>query len=149
MLVVRSKSQIEQLRCIGLFEYACREQKGKPITYDGKEFVIPALNDVKESVFREILKLGFSSVERVEPNKANCIVRVFQKLHYHYDYDLTYNVYGAVCFTLKAGKWVTRPFGEIRDFEIDYSKHIIKHWLCQDEYVEFDLDFFDCYVKVS
>lgn len=145
-----SKSQRESIRRIGLFEYACKEKKGQPIALDGSRFIVPSLNEVKESIFEKILQLGFSSIERVEPNKANCIVRVFQKLHYHYDYDLTYNIYGATCYTLNnAGQWVTRPSGEIRDFKIDYSKHIIRHWLCQDEYVEFDLDFFDCYVKIS
>jgi len=145
-----SKKQKESIRRIGLFEYSCREKKGQPITLDGNNFIVPSLNEVKESVFQEILKLGFSKIERVEPNKANCIVRVFQKLHYHYDTDLTYNVYGASCYTLShTGQWVTRPSGEIRDFKINYSKYIIRHWLCQDEYVDFDLDFFDCYVKIS
>ena len=141
-----SRSQRESLRRICLFEYACREKKGQPIALNGSNFVVPSLNEVKESVFQEILKLGFSSIERVEPNKANCIIRVFQKLHYHYMDNLIYNIYGATCFTQRAsGQWVTSPAG----FEIDYSKHIMRHWLCQDEYIDFDLDFFDCYVKVS
>ena len=144
-----SNSQKKDIRRISLFEYACREKKGKPITYDGKEFVIPSLNEIKESIFEEILKLGFCNIHRVEPNTANCIIRVFQKSHYHYDDDLTYNIYGALCFTLSANGWVTRSFGAIQDFKIDYSKQIIKHWLCQDEYIDFDLDFFDCYVRVS
>lgn len=141
-----SKKQKESIRRIYLFEYACRERNGQPITLKGNNFVVPSLNEIKESVFQEILKLGFSSIEQVEPNKANCIVRVFQKLHYHYDTDLTYNVYGASCYTLShTGQWIT----SLADFKIDYSKHILRHWLCQDEYIDFDLDFFDCYVKVS
>lgn len=141
-----SKKQKESIRRISLFEYACKEKKGQPIALDGSNFIVPSLNEVKESVFVEIFKLGFSNIERVEPNKANCIVRVFQKLNYHYDYGLTYNIYGATCYTLNnAGRWVTSS----DEIEIDYSKHIITHWLCQDEYIDFDLDFFDCYVKVS
>lgn len=141
-----SKSQRESIRCINLFKYGCREKKGKPITLDGKEFIIPSLSEVIESVSQEILKLGFSNIERIKPNKANCIIRVFQKLHYHYDNDLTYNVYGYTCYTLNnAGEWVTSK----AHFKIDYSNHIIRHWLCQDEYIDFNLDFFDIYVKVS
>lgn len=141
-----SPNQRKSIRRIYLFEYACRERNGQPITLEGSSFVLPSLNEVKESVFQEILKLGFSNIERVEPNKANCIVRVFQKLHYHYRDNLIYNVYGASCYTLNnAGQWVT----SLADFKIDYSKYILKHWLCQDEYIDFDLDFFDCYVKVS
>lgn len=96
-----SKSQRESIRCIGLFQYACREKKGQPIALDSSNFIVPSFNEVKESVFQEILKLGFSNIERVGPNKANCIIRVFQKLHYHYDTDLIYNIYGFNCFTLK------------------------------------------------
>ena len=141
-----SRSQRQSIRRIYLFEYACREKSGQPIALNGSNFVVPSFNEVKESVFQEILKLGFSSIERVEPNKANCIIRVFQKSHYHYDTDLTYNVYGYSCYTLSnTGQWVT----SLADFKIDYSKHILRHWLCQDEYIDFDLDFFDCYVKVS
>ena len=144
-----SKSQKESIRRIGIFEYACRERKGHPITHEGKDFIIPAISEIKETAFQEILKLGFSNIEKVEPNKANCIVRIFKKLHYHYDNDLTYNIYGYTCFTLKAGSWVTHSLGAFQDFKIDYSKHILRHWLCQDEYIDFDLDFFDCYVKIS
>ena len=60
-----SKSQRESLRRISLFEYACREKEGKPITNHGKEFVIPSLNEIKESIFEKILQLGFSSIKRV------------------------------------------------------------------------------------
>jgi len=144
-----SQRQRKNIRRINLFEYACEEKKGIPVHLGGKEFIVPSLDEVKESVFQEILNLGFSSIERVEPNKANCIIRVFQKLHYHYRDNLTYNIYGATCFTLKHGKWVTSPFGNVQDFKIDYSKHIINHWLSQDECIDFDLDFFDCYVKIS
>ena len=141
-----SRDQRQSIRRIYLFEYACREKNGKPISLNGNNFVVPSLTEVKESVFQEILNLGFTSIELVEPSKANCIIRVFQKLHYHYDVDLTYNVYGATCYTLNnVGQWVT----SIADFKIDYSKYILRHWLCQDEYIDFDLDFFDCYVKVS
>lgn len=144
-----SIGQKKEIRRICFFEYACREKDGKPITDHDKEFVIPSLNEIKESIFKEILKLGFSSIERVGPNNANCIIRVFQKSHYHYDDVLTYNIYGAACFTQKSGQWVTSSFGGSQDFKINFSQYIVRHWLHQDEYIDFDLDFFDCYVKVS
>lgn len=147
-----TKSQKEKIRSINLFEYAIKEKKGKAINWDGSEFVLPTLRQVEDSIYEQILKMGFTKIERVAPNQANCIIRVFQKLHYPYPMwpgrEDIYNVYGAACFTLRSGKWISTGFNT-EGHEINYSEWKIRHWLCQDEYIEFDFDFFDCYVKIS
>lgn len=142
--------QKESIRNVDIYDYSLKEKKGKAINYDGKKFNIPSFVELKQIIISEILKLGFSKVEIVKPSKANCIIRVYQKLHYNYDFPgetSTYNLYGAHCYTLKSGKWTTSAFQD--DSIINFSEFIIRHWICQDEYIDFDCDFFDCYVQIS
>ena len=146
-------NQKKLIRSIHLFKYATKEKRdGKPINWDGTRFVVPSLKEIELLIYEEILKLGFSKVERTSPKYANCIIRVFHKLHYPCDHSsdwkCIYNIYGAACFTLVSGKWTSTGFDE-KITEIDYSKWVIRHWICQDEYIDFDFDFFDCYVEIS
>lgn len=141
-----SNEQKERIRRIKIYKSSCSEVKGKPIDQCGREFVIPSFPEIEQIVIEEIIKLGFSKVERVSPYEANCIIRVYKKLHYEYDDDF-YNIYGASCYTLKNGRWTETVFNG--EFEIDYSKHKVGQWVCQDESIVFDCEFFDCYVKVS
>lgn len=145
-----TNTQKESIRKVDLYDYSLYEKKGKAIQSNGKEFIIPSFVELRQIIFNDILKLGFSKIEIVKPSNANCIVRVYKKLHYKYDSGLStniYNIYGAHCYTLKDRKWITSTFQY--DSEIDYSKCIIRHWICQDEYIDFDYDFFDCYVQIS
>ena len=57
-----SKSQKESIRRIGIFEYACREKKGHPITHEGKDFIIPAISEIKETAFQELHSQNFQKV---------------------------------------------------------------------------------------
>lgn len=138
--------KLEKVSGVKIFEYASREIKGKAIDYKGKEFIIPPLSQIKEQIFKKIYDAGFEKIEIVSPNKANCLIRIFQKLHYKYDYSI-YNVYGVSCYVLKKGKWILESDGT--EFSLDYSKEKIKHWICQDDYIVFDMDFVDLYVKIS
>lgn len=145
-----TNKQKESIRNVKLYDYAFKEKNGKAIQYNGKEFNIPSFEELKQSVFSEIFNLGFSKIKVVKPYKANCIIRVYQKLHYTYEFGGetdTYNLYGAHCYTLNNRKWITSAFQD--DSEINYSKCIIKHWLFQDEYIDLDCDFVDYYVKIS
>ena len=126
-----------------LFRCSSKEKEGKPVTYSGKEFVIPSFPEIKEEICKEVLKLGFSKFEIVKPSKANCIIRVFQKLHYQYEYNQIYNLYGAFCYVRSADGF------KRQHCIIDYSECVIKLWLFQDEYIDINCDFFDCYVKIK
>lgn len=142
--------QKEQIRNVKLYDYSYKEKKGKAITDNGKQFIIPSFVELKQIIFSEIMKLGFSKIEIVKPSKANCIIRVYQKLHYNYDFPVetnTYNLYGAHCYTLKSGKWTTSAYQD--DAIINFSEFTIRHWICQDDYIDFNCDFFDCYVQIS
>ena len=147
-----TRKQKEQIRAVSLFKFATKERQGKAFNWDWTRFIVPTLIEVEDLMCQEILKLGFSKVERVSPKRANCIIRVFHKLHYEYvhsrDWKEIYNIYGAACFTLNSGTWVSTGFGE-KVTEIDYSKCVIRHWISQDKYIDFDFDFFDCYVEIS
>ena len=146
-------NQKKLIRSIHIFKYATKEKRdGKAINWDGTRFIVPSLPEIEHLIYQEILNLGFSKVERTSPKYANCIIRVFHKLHYNYEdsggYKEIYNIYGATCFTLISGKWCSTGFGE-KVTEIDYSKYVLRHWICQDEYIDFSFDFFDCYVEIS
>lgn len=138
--------KLEKISGVKIFEYASQERKGKAIDYKGKEFIIPQLSDLKAEIFKKIYDWGFEKIEIVSPNKANCLIRIFQKLHYKYDCSI-YNVYGVSCYVLKNGKWMLESDGD--EFQLDYSKEKIKHWICQDDYIVFDMDFLDLYVRIS
>ena len=159
-----SKEQKEKLRKIHIYELASEEKNGVAITQKtvpkikrGKEkfshieevFVVPSTYAIAESVFKQILDCGFSKVERVSPTDANCIVRVFQKLHHKYEFDTVFNMYGADVFVKNGKEWTSECecYGEC--FTLNYAKCLVGQWLYQDEKVIFDTEFVDFYVKVS
>lgn len=137
----------ELIREIGIHRYSCQEENGKPVTFDGKTFVMLTPNQVKAEIEKEILKMGFSKIRRVSPTWANCIIRVYEKVRYDYEDGLVYNLYGAECYTKDRGCWVTKTSGEL--YRINHERSLHRHWICQDEYIDFDCDFFDCYVRIS
>ena len=157
-----SKEQKEKLRNIHIYELACEEKNGiaiirksVPKVKRGKEtfstvqeeFVVPSPYQIAESVFKQILVCGFSKVERVSPTDANCIIRVFQKLHHAYEFDQIFNMYGADCFVKSGGYWISEC--DSGTFHLDYSKYLIGQWLYQDEKITFNTEFVDFYIKVS
>lgn len=157
-----SKAQKEKLRNIHIYEIACEEKNGiaiirkrvpkvkrgkKTFSTVEEDFIVPSPYQIAESVFKQILVCGFSKVERVSPTNANCIIRVFQKLHYAYEFDQIFNLYGANCFVKSGMYWISEF--DSGTFHLDYSKSLIGQWLCQDEKITFDAEFVDFYVKVS
>lgn len=159
-----SKEQKEKLRKIHIYELATEEKDGVAIIPKtvqkkkfGKEksvcveevFVVPSPYEIRNSVFEQILECGFSKVERVSPTDANCIVRIFQKLHHEYEFGMVFNMYGADVFVKDDTTWATECNCYQKGYPIDYEKCLINQWLYQDEKVTFDAEFVDFYVKVS
>lgn len=157
-----SNKQKEKLRRIHIYSLARTEKNGVAIIQKqalrgepGKEktciieevFVVPSIYEIAENVFKKILDSGFSKVERVSPKDANCIVRVFQKLHHKYDYYTTFNMYGADVFVKNITNWTSENCGEC--FTLNFAECSILQWIEQDETVKFDAEFVDFYVKVS
>lgn len=158
-----SKEQKEKLRKIHIYEVSYEEKKGVPIVHKlvpkGKknkeeiwkeiEFKIPTTYEILEDVIVRILANDFDSVERVAPANANCIIRIFQKLHYNYDSSMMFNLYGADVFVRNGNKWISNSEDNGSIFYLDYSKCLVGQWIYQDEQVIFDTDFVDIYVNVS
>ena len=155
-----SKEQKEKLRKISIYASSSKEKNGvaiitktvskvkwgkKRFSHIEEVFVVPSCYDIAESVFKQILDSGFSKVERASPSDANCIVRVFQKLHYQYDPNMIFNMYGADVFCKEGEMWVA----SCNCFTLDYEKCSMGERLNQSEVVFFDSDFVDFYVKVS
>lgn len=147
-----SNEQKEKLRKIHIYEISDTERNGIAIKTNvskvKEDFIIPTVYDIAESIFKQILEAGFSIIERVSPSDANCIVRVFQKTHHKYDFDIVFNFYGADCFVKDNKTWTSESECSNRCFPLDYSKYLVGQWIASDEEVFFDTDFVDFYIKV-
>lgn len=144
--IILSKKEAEKVRNISFYKICFNEKKGIPIDNDGKEMIFPTIEELQKMAFQKLSDKGFN-VERVSPSDANCIIHVFKKLHYPYE-DEIHNICGYDCFTKKINRWIsTSDMGD--DFELDFSKCVSRHWLYQDEYIDYDCDFFDVYVKIN
>ncbi len=113
-----------------------------------KNFVFPPFDELLHKARQAIKELGFDEINHVKPSSANCIIRVFMKKDYIYECSEKHNIYGFACFIKNKGKWVS--YSESGStYEIDFSKFIFRFWFFQDEYVDYDCDFMDCYLKVE
>ena len=157
-----SNKQKEKLRRIHIYALASEEKdgvaiirkqvsKGEPSKEEKsiieEVFVVPSTYEIAENVFKQILACGFSKVERVSPKDANCIVRVFQKLHHEYDSRTIFNMYGADVFVKNITKWTSEYCGEC--YTLDYAECSILQSLEQDEDVKFNAEFVDFYLKIG
>lgn len=140
-----TKEQKENIRTINLFEEFYGNKKG--VSFHNKKKVhIPDVWELKEQVIKSIIEKGFSKVERVEPKNANCIIRIFNNRKVEFGRDVMTNIYGFNCFVKEGGKWISESCNK---FEINFEKYEVGYWLCPDEYVTYDCDFVDFYVKIS
>lgn len=140
-----TKEQKKEIRNINLFEELVFNKKG--ISLDNKKKVyIPDVWELKEQAIKRIKDKGFSKIERVEPDYANCVIRIFNKKEVGFGVNVITNVYGYNCFTKENGKWVSESCNK---FEMDFEKYKVGYWLCSDEYITYDCDFVDVYVKIS
>ena len=121
----------------------------KMVSKQNNEFIVPTYTELKNEIYKRIYDLGFSKIERVEPAKANCIIRLFQPPHSECDNSLEYAFYGATCFTQESGKWITMGLLGHVDYKINYSNCFIRLHLSGNDYLVLDCEFFDCYVKIS
>ena len=88
-----SKEDKQKIRRLQSYHCSIKEVKGKPVTDDGKPFIIPSYPELLAKAIADIEELGFANVVRTSPNKANCIVRVFSTEHHKYNTELTYNLF--------------------------------------------------------
>lgn len=146
-IITLNTHQREQLRNIRLYACSSQEKRGKPIIND-MPFKMLEFQEIFENVKAAIISEGFSTVERVSPKKSNCIIRAYKTKHYKYDDVLTYNIYGSYCY-VRNGLFFTTIDTQGDTFSIDYAHCRTRRWLCQDEYIDFDHEFVDFYVRVS
>lgn len=106
---------------------------------------LPRMEELQKLAFTQLEKHDFI-VERVLANNANCIIRVFNKLHFLHDNQLS-NVIGFNCFTKKATKWTSISV-ELTDLNYDWTKCQIHLPFHSNEYILYDCEFFDTYVSV-
>ena len=143
-----TKKQREKIRNTNYLEIYNFEEKGLSIQFKEKVH-IPSFVELKNIAFNQILLKGFSKVEQVSPNNANCIIRIFCKMHCYDEFIKTHNLYGFYCFTKgKRNKWISYSQSQ-KVIELDFSDMTLHFLICQDQYVDYNCDFLDCYVKIS
>lgn len=138
MLTSIQKSQIRELNI-----FQCDILKllvGKKST---EGFNVPNFFEIKKLILEKLSVFGISKIECVQPYRANCIIRVYQKLDHKYEDEIV-NMYGVLCYIKKNNVWTTR-----NNSKIDFSKCDVGVWFFQDECMHVDCDFYDCYVKIS
>lgn len=140
-----TREKKEMIRRTNMFEATYKEKDG--IAYlNQKPIEIPDVWEIKREAMKQILSIGFSRIKLVEPKNANCIVRIFTKRHFKYENYEIHNVYGFQCFVKEKGVWLS-DIGNI--FKMNFEKCEIIHYLLDNESVEYNCDFIDCYVKVE
>lgn len=139
------------IRQIKMYAYSDTERDGKAYYKNNgeeKEFIIPQFGEILRIMFEGIREHGFTEITRCSPSEANCIIRVFQKLHHKYEWGLCFNIYGADCYTEINGIWKTSD--GISDYILEYDRCRFQMHLLPDEVLRVnDADFVDCYVKIS
>ena len=107
------------------------------------ELVVPSFFKIKELILEKLKRHNISKIECVKPYKANCIIRVYQSINYKHESSII-SLYGAKCYVKVNGVWTTNPSSQI-----DFSHFTLRQYFFQDEYIDHDCEFIDCYVKIS
>ena len=138
-----NNSQKYAVRTFSFHDTIWKKEDGTLINTDKGDLQLPSFFEIKENLLKSLQKVGLRKIEQVKPYNANCIIRVYQKLNHKYESNFI-SLYGVQCFIKTNEIWTTQ-----NNIRINFSKCIIRSWLFQDEYIDFDCDFFDCYVKIS
>ena len=145
--IVLSKKEYERIRNIHFYKRSFFEKNGFPVDSKGKKIEFPSLEELYKIAVKQILSEGFREVNRVSPDDANCIIRVFNKCHYPYSRKSIHNLCGFMCFTKNSNNIWTSTCGNSQ-IELNFSKFIQRQYIFQDEYIDYNCDFFDSYVYV-
>lgn len=144
-----NEKQKEKLRKIKIYQSS---EVAKIFRDPDKDMLIPSFENILDIAFEQLLKNEFSKVERVAPDKANCIIRIYRKRNFEYESALLttlIHLYGADFFILEEdGKWLGDNFEEINP-----SEHIVQHYISPYRnpifIADIPVDFFDVFVKIS
>lgn len=147
-----TREQKQQLNELNDFKFFFNERNGIALDNLSKEPVY--FPNSKETLFRvidQIRDLGFASITVLSSPtkyKANVILRVYSKRHQPYDCKEIHNLYGHYCFVRHWFSWITTsPRGDT--MHRNPKKASLRVWFYQDEYVDYDCDFVDFYLKIK
>lgn len=148
-----TREQKQQLRNLSEFKFFHNECNGIVMDDTGKEPVrfLPDSTEIFLDVCDKIRNLGFTSIKVLGSPvkyKANVILRIYSKKHQPYDCKEIHNLYGHYCFVRHGFSWITTsPRGDA--FRRNAKRAPIRIWFYQDEYVDYDCDFTDIYLKIK
>ena len=144
-----NRNDRECIRSVQIFESSIFEDdKGFALDSEKKTMSMPTMSELRDELSRRLQLKGFS-VTLASPVSANAIIRVYEKLHYSYERDLKINMYGAIFYTRENFAWYAENLASSRKYEYDPTRHIVRLWLYQDEYVDVPTTFFDTYVYIK
>ena len=110
-----------------------KKEKDEPVQ-------IKSIESLKQEAFSKIREQGFSLIQQVPEDTADCIVRIY--------YNETLNISGYMCFTKKTKGFKTITlYGKKEPY--CKSKCTIRLWKTDDEYIDLDCQYKDFFVKVS
>lgn len=142
-LTLQERNELRKLKSV--WSYAINEDGNPMYPNDFEEKPNYEIGKLRRMIFEQIEKLGYT-INQTNPKQANCIIRVYND-EKEYE-DGKYRILGMHCYLKnQTGQWkcIDRMGTE---FEIDFSKHVIRIWFFQDEYWDVSVDFFDTYVKL-
>ena len=129
------------------FNLSFIEENGIPIV-NGNPTPIPTIEELRRMAYNQIYEQGFSLIQQSFENNADCILRVYRKLHYKYGEKKVFNLYGYMCFTKKTKGYKTLSiYGKKEPYS--KSKCALKLWITDNEYIDFDCEFKDFCIKIG
>lgn len=135
-------TQKEAIQRINILETFTKTVNGRILTPGKKDIIVPTFFEIKKSILNKLQPVGLTTIECVKPYRANCIIRVYQNLDYQYE-SLILSVYGVKCYVKVNNIWTTAD-----NSKIDFSSFTLRQYFFQDEYIDHNCEFFDCYVKI-
>lgn len=152
-----TEKQKEDIRLTYLNEMYFYEKKGVPIDENRKKVSIPDFLELRNQALEALQLKGFYNITFASPNKANCIIRVYKKVHFPFILctGQLHNLWGFNCFVKESINgddiWtsLSEEIGGHTKFSIDFSRHVLQKWFMQDELVCYTCDFFDTYIVIQ
>lgn len=118
-------------------------QDHKPKNHQLEDISIPQMEELFEIASTQIDELGYT-MNRVNPKKANAILRVYRHEGWPHDYQSTFWTSGVFLYFRTWEGWISS-----QDIFWSSESFSLKHWLCQDDYVIINPHFVDYFVCIN
>ena len=129
-LSLEEKEKIKKLQHAWCYQL---DESGKPVMDNHSSIErMPTAYELRNAMLAELKMLGYEC-ERVEPSKANCIIRTFENSSFNAA-CVNHCFFGMCCYVkgCMGNRWVTKGSGD-EDMELQYGYYAPLVTLMQDE----------------